>query len=1380
MLPKFKPGLPYFVTESQFYKSMKTPVKRFFTYLIATSALLLGGISAQAASQTWTNAPVDQTWLNTNNWVGQHFPGAINNVSPAVNSDVATFNTPIPGSTIGGAAAPIKIGDATTLNRGLQISGITFDTANCGAYVFQTNMPNSFPSNGCLFVTHNGSITMNPTVTSSETFLVPVYIVLPNSTAGAYHFVNNSTTPSATMYFAAVTNNSASTRGTVFTLDGSNTGTNTIQFLSRGTTLNGAYGFIKQGTGTWILPNASDFTNANGNTVTVNINDGTLIVQNSGCWGLAPNIIINSNAVEQLVNANETNTTMNGGTLQEVSGTGYVSSLAVGAAVNVSAHLMATGPGDLIVLGTNTTATGGSATSVIHLNGSGTVLLLTNSTYIGGWSVDSGTLQIGIGATSALGTGPNVNVAAGGILDLTTMGAGVTFNPTTAGISGSGAGTTVGSTAATIKPDAAGTLDLATGNKNISLTFAPTLFAGDTTHPALYISQGTLALGGNLFTVNNVSGTPLGAGTYTLIQAAGSITSTGNLAANVTGSGLQAGTVGTIQISGGSVNLVVVVYVPKHLAWQGGNPNENWDVNTTPNWFNGAASSVFNNADTVVFNSAGASNPAVNLVGALIPGSIVVDTTATNYLFGGSGAISGSASLTKMGAGTLIISNMNDYIGGTVVSNGTLQLGKVNGFSGSSDMTISNNATVDLNANSSAIGALNGNGTVDTVSGGAVVLTIGNNADSGTFSGTIKNTAGALGVAKANTGTETLAGANTYAGGTTVNAGVLRVANPAALGTGGVTNNLGTVLDVSTNIVVGSITGVGTVENNSTATINQLDILGTSAINGLIADGSGGMSVLVSGGTTTFTLAGTYSGGTIVASGATLAVQNVAPSPNPGTGGIILSNNATLSLPGTGNNAANVGNTMTTVAGAEATFRSGTTANNYSGQFVGGITSTDLFFGGSMSIGGTMSFTNFLGTVIVTNGGIRGFTGTQGGPNTSFDFIGGGAWVARDGASTIHFGSLSGDPTANINGAGGNGVNLHLLCNYIVGEANANSTYSGGISGSNSLVKVGTGTLVLNGGSFLFTNVFLDGLFTITNISYGSNMMLFVGNTTISNGVLALVAPTLLTNSTAITLAGATAVLDGTAMGYISNEFDSDGVTITNSFPVTNSIFELLGVDPGTLGPQTMGGVGTLKAILLADQGSILTPGLPTGVFNVTSNATLSGAVTMDLDTTNAAANSELTANSFTINGTATLTVTNIGPGIINGTTFQLFNHPVSGFGSVTLPAKDPTGTTNYIWKNFLAVDGSITLTNGGVVPVSAKPAKFTGISVNGLALTITATNGAANGTYRLLESTNLLVPVSLWTPVFTNSFDGSGNLNVTTNVVNPARPQMYYLLLMP
>lgn len=1382
---------------------MKTTLKACLVYSIVSAALLLGGWSVHAASQVWTNTPVSQYWTNTANWDGGAFPGTINataNTGNNVDNDAVTFNTPIPVSGYGGASSPILIVDSTNASRSLEIGSIIFDTANCGAYVFQTNLPCNYTfwttpapagssgSNGCLYVSMlntanpTNGIFMNPAVNTSQTFLVPVFIRLPSSTAGIYNFVNNSANSAATLYFNAITNDSSTSRGTTFTLGGSNTGTNTIQYLSKGSTTSGAMGFIKQGTGTWIVQNVGggDFAKQ----AAVSINDGTLEIVDSGCWGLATPILVNSNAVEQLFSASQTNTTLSANATVQMKGAGTLAGVAIGVSTGTTPHLATTTSGDVLtvgILGTSTTAvTGGSATSVININGPGAVLVATNSTYLGNWTVNAGSLQAG--SASALGTGPTVTIAAGGTLDSTPLGAGVTYNPSTLGITASGTGTTLGTTAAAIKPDSAGIIDLATGSKNIVLNYHPTSFTGDASHPALYVSQGTLNVGGNTITVDNISGTPLQAGTYELINvASGNINNAGNLAANVTGSGLAVGDVGTIQVSGGNINLLVAAYVPKHLVWEGGNPNDNWD-NTTPNWWNGSASVVFNNSDFATFNSFGISNPIVNLVGALIPGQpVLVDTTAGNYTFAGGGAIGGTASLTKMGTGTLVISNFNTYIGGTVVSNGTIQLGTNNALSGNSDVTVSNSASVDLNSWSAAIGALGGGGTVDTIAGGTPTLTVGNNGDSGTFSGTIKNTGGTLALIKGNTGTQTLSGANTYAGATTINGGTLRVANPNALGSGAsaVTINSGTTLDVSSAENIASLAGSGTVANNSTSTTNQVNVKATSTFNGNIVDGSGGggLSLLVSGGVFEFTAPSTYSGGTIVASGATLEIAGTTPGSTPGTGGIIASNGAVFAMPTATSISAAIGNTITTVNNAQVEFTSGETANSWTGLFVGSTTATNLFANANMTIGGNgnavETFTNFLGTVLVTNGNVRSFGTLNGGNNTTFDFIDGGGWFMRDGGATfVHFGTLWSDTTANIanitnpsttNTPAGDG-------NYIIGEANVDSVYSGSITGSNNIIKAGTGTLVFNYGSSIFTNTIPTFPTPTVIIGYGSNAMTYTGSTVVSNGVLALIVPTVLSNSCIITLATPSAVLDVSSMGSISNQLDSDEVTITNQIVTTNSTLEL-DITPAQNTPQTLNGVGTLKGNLLTDVGTLLTPGLPTGNLTVATNATLNGAVIMDLDTTNAATNSELSAASFTINSPATLTVTNIGPGLINGSTFKLFNHGVSGFGSVILPAKDPTGGTNYVWQNDLASTGTITLTSGGVAPPPLVGAKIGFTFSNGV-LSLSWPSGFLGQTLQV-QTNSLKVGIN------TNWFDVPNTASVlSTNItVNPANGTVFYRL---
>ena len=68
---------------------------------------------------------------------------------------------------------------------------------------------------------------------------------------------------------------------------------------------------------------------------------------------------------------------------------------------------------------------------------------------------------------------------------------------------------------------------------------------------------------------------------------------------------------------------------------------------------------------------------------------------------------------------------------------------------------------------------------------------------------------------------------------------------------------------------------------------------------------------------------------------------------------------------------------------------------------------------------------------------------------------------------------------------------------------------------------------------------------------------------------------------------------------------------------------------------------------------------------------------------------------------------------------------------------------------------------------------EITSIGVNGPTLTIVATNGPANAQYVLMESTNVLRPLP-WTPVLTNTFNNSGVLNLSTNVISPGIPDEY------
>ncbi len=148
------------------------------------------------------------------------------------------------------------------------------------------------------------------------------------------------------------------------------------------------------------------------------------------------------------------------------------------------------------------------------------------------------------------------------------------------------------------------------------------------------------------------------------------------------------------------------------------------------------------------------------------------------------GAMGGAGGLTKVGAGTLTLTNTNTYTGGTTISAGTLQLG-----------------------NGGTTGSILG----DVVDNGVLVF---DHSDALTFGGNISST-GALN--QLGSGATILTGSNSYSGGTTISSGTLQ------LGNGGTTGSiLGDVID---NTVLafnhsGALTFAGNI--SSSGALNQL------------------------------------------------------------------------------------------------------------------------------------------------------------------------------------------------------------------------------------------------------------------------------------------------------------------------------------------------------------------------------------------------------------------------------------------------------------------------------------------------------------------------------------------------------------------------------
>jgi fibronectin-binding autotransporter adhesin len=156
----------------------------------------------------------------------------------------------------------------------------------------------------------------------------------------------------------------------------------------------------------------------------------------------------------------------------------------------------------------------------------------------------------------------------------------------------------------------------------------------------------------------------------------------------------------------------------------------------------------------------------------------VADVTIGSVISDCIGVPWGPVMLAKQGAGRLVLTGANIYTRATYITGGTLQIG-AGGTTGSVSTNIDNDGSLSFNR-----------------------------SDGITFGGVVSG-AGAL--SQDGTGTLTLTNANTYMGGTTVNAGTLFVNNVSGSGTG-----TGPVAVIHNALVGGTGTIAGAVTNNGT------------------------------------------------------------------------------------------------------------------------------------------------------------------------------------------------------------------------------------------------------------------------------------------------------------------------------------------------------------------------------------------------------------------------------------------------------------------------------------------------------------------------------------------------------------------------------------
>ncbi len=519
--------------------------------------------------------------------------------------------------------------------------------------------------------------------------------------------------------------------------------------------------------------------------------------------------------------------------------------------------------------------------------------------------------------------------------------------------------------------------------------------------------------------------------------------------------------------------------------------------------------------------------------------------------------------------------------------------------------------------------------------------------------------AGAGGLVVANGGT------NSFSGPISIDSGTLQIGNG------------------STNGSLGS----GVLTNNSSLVFDRSD----GAL--LLANAISGSGSLTNIGTGTVTLAGANSfGGSVIVQSGTLRTYNNTALGNPLLSYTYVSNGATLDL---GTNTVNLGAEPINVSGAGAGGNGAIINSSGSPTFVGPnigqvILLGDTTIGGSGRLDFRASSASANDVSLQTSPVESPYTLTKAGTN-QFQLAGvqidpglgnidvqGGTIGFQWQTEVPGLGQSLGNPTYTLHLHTGTTLNLFDVSNTldkVLMMDDSATVYNQ--HGSNVFVGPVTlnGTETFNAAYPLFLtgtiggvgNLVKTGASTLTLAAGGDET--YAGNTYVNAGTLALVDPVALANSPAITLSNATLDVTGRT---------DDTLTLGGSIS------------------QTLAGGGTINGFLTENAGSLVNPGkgLAPAALTVSNAATLNGSVILDLDTAaGAVTNDEIVAPAISAGGT--ITVTNLGPDLITGARFQLFNVAVSGAPVISLPAHNAANTIGYTWTNNIATDGSITLLSG-------------------------------------------------------------------------------------
>ena len=731
------------------------------------------------------------------------------------------------------------------------------------------------------------------------------------------------------------------------------------------------------------------------------------------------------------------------------------------------------------------------------------------------------------------------------------------------------------------------------------------------------------------------------------------------------------------------------------------------NVGTGANYLNGGVLIV--GADT---NLLGA-NTGINFGGGTLEASPTGFSTArsiglftagtidvvTGQTLTATGAISGSGSLTKTDAGTLVINNgsgANTYTGGTTLLSGTnsiLTLSSAGGLGNAGGALTITVGTLNLNANQS-VGNFSGaaTGILDLGAGATLTITGAGTGAAQTFAGNIPSTGGSGSLVMSGTGTLTLTGTNnTWTGTTTINSGVITysTASDAALpataasitvNSGGAAASgialdqtfLGKIAGGSAGVVALGAASAGALDFSSAGanlTAASLGATGAFAFTGTLVPngttyrlgGGGGvltMTTALTGASNSLVIGtnGTATTGSVVLTTATTNSYGGGTVINAGT----LSVGADINLGASATNiilngGALLGNTTFTTS-ARAITLAGGAINAASGMT---LTLAGALGGGALNVNSNTNGAFQTGTVVLN--AADGFTGgttvnagtlTMGIATALNGGSGGSLTInSNNGATVLNTFNNAGANTAqtinNLSGSfisGANAITLAFFANTVTVNETSNTAYNGIITG----ITTGTGANLSN----LTLSATSTGTLTLNGLdTYGGSITAYtVPSTSLLGGTLSVgrdpslgTVPSAATASSIVLNGGALNAyesftinsLRGIGLGVSTTNVTGTGGTITVA---PGQILTYGGILANNATTTTAASISNLTVGAAGQTGTLLLTGANTfGGSGATINLN-AGTLSILLDTALGS-----TSNTLTFNGGSLLTTTLLG-----------------------------------------------------------------------------------------------------------------------------------------